>query len=175
MHQPPLAVTTRPRRHSVVTLKLTVTSDDIFSPGGGGGDSPTLAPRLRHYRHHRKVNSPLCRTPTSPLCGTPTSPHGIPRGMPPSPRTRTPTSPRDRDRVTPSPVQEDDAPLSPRGGPPRHFRYDTATEHSANLRRRSSLLTVPSAHDPPPDHHFRLPRPRSSSIAGPLRPPDLLR
>lgn len=43
------------------------------------------------------------------------------------------------------------------------------------MRRRSSLLTVPSSHDTHSDLHLRLPRPRSSSIAGPLRPPDLAR
>ena len=177
MQHQPLSISTRPRRHSVVTLKLTVTPDDVFNcdAKSPGGESPTLTPRYRsHHRHHRKINSPLCRTPTSPLCGTPTSPHGS--RVPTSPRTRTPTSPRER--VTPSPVLEDDIDsppaISPRSGG-RHFRYDNPQEHPSNLRRRSSLLTVPSVHDSLPDHLLRTPRQRSSSIAGPLRTPDLLR
>nr|XP_027209028.1 serine/arginine repetitive matrix protein 1-like [Penaeus vannamei] len=88
----------------------------------------------------------MSRTPTSPLCREPPSPNA---------------------RSTPSPV-------SPRSVGGRHFRYDVWADQRG-LRRRSSLLTVPSTHDPPADLHLRLPRQRSSSIAGPLRPPDLVR
>nr|XP_045591870.1 proteoglycan 4-like [Procambarus clarkii] len=173
----------RPRRHSVVTLRLTVTSDNPSSesshstqPTPALSPSPTLPPRPRSHSRQRyasqgrqapssplpRTTPPLCRTPTTPLSRTPTSPLGR---TPSSPFCREPTSPMGRS--TPSPV-------SPRSVGGRHFRYDMWAEQRG-LRRRSSLLTVPSTHDPHSDLHLRLPRQRSSSIAGPIRPPDLAR
>ncbi|KAL7630008.1 UNVERIFIED_CONTAM: hypothetical protein RMT77_019872 [Armadillidium vulgare] len=174
----------RPRRHSVVTLRLTVTSDDVFSNDYKRDPSlsPSLSVKNRNYNRSRYRNSPspLCRTPTSPLCRSPTSPMNR---TPPSPRARTPTSPRPQTpsspltqhrRDLPSPIPgRSPSPVSPRAN--RVFKYDQTLDQK-NLIRRSSLLTVPSAHDLPLDHHMRIPRKRSSSIAGPLRPPpDLLR
>ncbi|XP_047735540.1 serine/arginine-rich splicing factor SR45-like [Hyalella azteca] len=157
---------TRPRRHSVVTLRLTVTSDDVF----GDHNSPTLTPRTRVLPRGRNY---FARTPTSPLPRTPTSPQ--PRS-PSSPHRRCPGSPL-LNRASPSP-------LSPRESSSR-FRYDNVTEErdashagssTSGLMRRSSLLTVPlMGHDPPPDQFLRAPRQRSSSLAGPLHSPDLIR
>ncbi|XP_042226273.1 platelet glycoprotein Ib alpha chain-like [Homarus americanus] len=183
----------RPRRHSVVTLRLTVTSDDMATQRANPSPSttahspsPTLPPRPRSHSRQRYSSQsrqpptsplrrtptsplprttppPLCRTPTTPLCRTPTSP--MSSRTPTSPFCREPTSPVGRS--TPSPV-------SPRSTGGRHFRYDVWADQRG-LRRRSSLLTVPSTHDPHSDLNLRLPRQRSSSIAGPLRPPDLAR
>ncbi|XP_063848494.1 GTP-binding protein REM 2-like isoform X1 [Scylla paramamosain] len=181
----------RPRRHSVVTLRLTVTPDDMDTPRRQPSPPPsshplappspptpvTLPPPLHypvpptthlaspphpHLPLPRSTPPPLTRTPTTPLSRTPTSPMAR---TPTSPFCREPTSPMGRS--TPSPV-------SPRSVSGRHFRYDVWAEQRG-LRRRSSLLTVPSSYDTHSDLHLRLPRPRSSSIAGPLRPPDLAR
>ncbi|XP_042861998.1 serine/arginine repetitive matrix protein 1-like [Penaeus japonicus] len=171
----------RPRRHSVVTLRLTVTPDDELdlcrsaAATSTPSPSPTLPPRPRS--HSRQRYSQGRQPPASPLRRTPTSP--LPRTPPPltrtptSPMSRTPTSPLCREPPSPN-ARSTPSPVSPRSVGGRHFRYDMWADQRG-LRRRSSLLTVPSTHDPPSDLHLRLPRQRSSSIAGPLRPPDLVR
>ncbi|XP_069991865.1 uncharacterized protein [Penaeus vannamei] len=171
----------RPRRHSVVTLRLTVTPDDELdlcrggAPSAAPSPSPTLPPRPRSHSRQRYSQgrpppaSPLRRTPTSPL---PRTPPPLSR-TPTSPMSRTPTSPLCREPPSPN-ARSTPSPVSPRSVGGRHFRYDVWADQRG-LRRRSSLLTVPSTHDPPADLHLRLPRQRSSSIAGPLRPPDLVR
>ncbi|XP_050712943.1 GTP-binding protein REM 2-like isoform X2 [Eriocheir sinensis] len=183
----------RPRRHSVVTLRLTVTPDDMDTPRRQPSPppcshppSPTQPPRPRSHSRHR-YSTQSRPPPTSPLRRTPTSP--LPRSTPPpltrtptTPLSRTPTSPMARTPTSPfcreptSPMgRSTPSPVSPRSSVSgRHFRYDVWAEQRG-LRRRSSLLTVPSSYDTHSDLHLRLPRPRSSSIAGPLRPPDLAR
>ncbi|XP_045112008.1 GTP-binding protein REM 2-like isoform X2 [Portunus trituberculatus] len=182
----------RPRRHSVVTLRLTVTPDDMDTPRrqpspppSSHPPSPTQPPRPRSHSRHRYTTQSR-PPPTSPLRRTPTSP--LPRSTPPpltrtptTPLSRTPTSPMARTPTSPfcreptSPMgRSTPSPVSPRSVSGRHFRYDVWAEQRG-LRRRSSLLTVPSSYDTHSDLHLRLPRPRSSSIAGPLRPPDLAR
>ncbi|XP_064096901.1 mucin-2-like [Macrobrachium nipponense] len=185
----------RPRRHSIVTLRLTVTPDEVFGQGSPSATqsppttihsttSPTLPPRPRSHSRQRYSQgrqgptSPLRRTPTSPLprtppplCRTPTTPLSR---TPTSPMSRTPTSPLCREPSSPMGRSTTPSPVSPRSTSGRHFRYES-WQDQRGLRRRSSLLTVPSTHDTLSDLHLRLPRPRSSSIAGPLRPPDLAR
>ncbi|XP_018015587.1 serine/arginine-rich splicing factor SR45-like, partial [Hyalella azteca] len=104
---------TRPRRHSVVTLRLTVTSDDVF----GDHNSPTLTPRTRVLPRGRNY---FARTPTSPLPRTPTSPQ--PRS-PSSPHRRCPGSPLlNRASTSPLPPSTNRGtgalPMSPRGASP---------------------------------------------------------
>ena len=194
----------RPRRHSVVTLRLTVTADDEFSDVGSS-NLPTrtrLFNRSRPLHNSRPPTSPQHRAPPSPQHRTaPSSP--LHRANPPTSPYRNPTSPLRRTPTSPLPPASPFPSQTPFS--PRQFRYDSSITHElaeqgkydqgtstspsekaptgcynppGGLARRSSLLTVPGGlggHDSfPSDQFLRPPRPRSSSLAGPPQTPDLL-
>ena len=113
----------RPRRHSVVTLTLTVTPDEVFFEDDK--NSSSFSPRTRpfqqrgsssrgppylphHYQHSPRgergvpPSSPLRRTPTSPLPQRSSTPSSASAAAGGTPLYRTPSSPLNHKGTNPS-------------------------------------------------------------------------
>lgn len=153
----------RPRRHSVVTLRLTVTADDVFSDVS---ELPTSTTRRRPLSRNRSsYGRPASRSPTSPLRRAPV-PHSSssPQHRPspssgggsviptspsqpraPPPLSSSSSSPLFRSPI-PSPLQHK-SPSSPHPPPspmrmtpstsplsPRQFRYDASATSNNSSR-----------------------------------------